>query len=610
MNGSPELQKMSLDQLDLFSLIGEIDTNSVTLIGQQQLSQIKSLQIQVESLKNQLMEREEELNYIKGSQNITIAIATITKIMRNMILSKDKMSPKNATRLQQIINEKDPIRKIEQFALFMSEYAQDNNGSIERLAAQLFDHIKLIEQITSGQYQTFLINSPKTLQKLMLGQAEKTKEFLSSFPEAKDSIIPSISDLIAAPFNPEKRYQDVCKFIRSNELQYNELKTLLLQEIAIVDSLRGFCVKTLQDQAESKASQENLRNAIQAEMKQQYDNILAAKEKELKDYYDNQLDEIQNQYDEQRSRDEQDHMSQVEDEVRAQLEEQLKPVVEKKVRSELTSQLTPYIEQEIREQLSSQIHEEEEQRYQEELEDEIRRKVENELYQTIREQLINELTEQLKQQLRPEIEDELRPEIEQQLSEQLTAKIGDDLRSQIYAELEQTFEEYYKSKISQVSKNIEDQLRAILHDEYQNQLNIKLIKERERISAEIEKSLRKNPSFIAEIEREIRKRDPPASKLSHETLNALSQAYDKLCEAIAIKSTTFNFNDFVSAILLTADILIEFRKHFNLKTGQILKPMIELEQQVQHLDQLHTQTRALLVRQSQIIANLRSKIEN
>ena len=54
--------------------------------------------------------------------------------------------------------------------------------------------------------------------------------------------------------------------------------------------------------------------------------------------------------------------------------------------------------------------------------------------------------------------------------------------------------------------------------------------------------------------------------------------------------------------------MIEIREITRHPSGTLTQLFVDLSAQVAHLDQLHTQTRALLVRQAQIISELRQQV--
>ncbi|OHS97400.1 hypothetical protein TRFO_36346 [Tritrichomonas foetus] len=752
------------------------------MIGQQQLNQINSLQVQVDSLKNQLLQKEEEIAFLKNQyrhRKTSINITTITRIVRNLLKSIKQKDPKLAARLQQIDNEKDSSKKVEQFALFMEDYSNSNASSVNRVCEQLFDHVKLIEQVASGQYQTFAISSPKTLQKLMLAQAEKTNQFLSSFSRSNDSVLPKISDSLNLEFKPRRRYEEISKFIKNSNIPYEEMKTLLLQEITIVDALRSYSQdlqQTLQQQKHQHQQQlqeqlqqqeqlnnidvEKLRNDIEDELRQQYDHLLAERESRIQNDAKRQIeamkgeierslrpkieeelrqqitDELNENMDEIRARDEQYARNQLEDELRAQLENDLRPEIENKLRPEIENQIhqqlmeqlqpqieqqlrddiynqlyqevedeiTPKIEQRLRNEISHQNDDQNERDYQiiyekakeelipqiteslrEELIPEIQSEVENELRpvlqreirselipvlkselrpvveeeispvlisklrpilsEEMREEITEEITPQITERLRKQITSELYPQIEDELYQKIKSQVEDDLtrqneidlrqkliweltpqiRKQLTQEIENNVNSNYQNRLEKSKNDIEANLRLEIEDELNSKLRREFAVEKRNLRNQIESELRNDSGFREEIASEIQGsienrlrsrltkeiRDQISQErnisISDSNLSSASTAFDVLCESLGYQRRKFTFDDFLSMVLAIAKEVLELRKHFSLKTSQILKPMIDLELQVQHLDQLHTQTRALLVRQSQIISDLRKQ---
>ena len=179
-----------------------------------------------------------------------------------------------------------------------------------------------------------------------------------------------------------------------------------------------------------------------------------------------------------------------------------------------------------------------------------------------------------------------------------------ELRSQFEIELQQ--------KERQIKAQLESQIRSEI------MLQISQNNNRKYLNYRIEKV------YSNTIE-SVFKKLPQAQPVSEQYLNNI---YNSLCTARGVtpssfqsvvnyrKSETFKYhsNQLLMAILdhassLASDVSELRIRLFGQKQGRLnfLSRFEELEAEVAHLDQLHTQTRALLIKQSQTIPDLRVK---
>jgi len=95
----------------------------------------------------------------------------------------------------------------------------------------------------------------------------------------------------------------------------------------------------------------------------------------------------------------------------------------------------------------------------------------------------------------------------------------------------------------------------------------------------------------------------------------ISENYDltdsyKMCRmALAKNPKEYSMKRFINSISeLTQDVIL-IRDSYCMNHGALSSYVFDMANQIQHLDQLHTQTRSLLVRQSQVISELRANTE-
>lgn len=500
-------QNNSFDQLDLMSLINDIDVNSTSLIGQQQIAEIKSLQVQVESLKNQLTERDELIKCLKKqhrNRGSSVNITTITQIIRRLLKSLKNKDATLAQRLQDIDKELDPVNKIEKFVLFMDDYSQKNASSVTRLCDQLYDHIKLIEQMTSDSPDSLTISSANAVQKLMLEQAQKTNQFLQSFPSTESQPFLSISKMLNLKFNPQKRMEDIAKFIKGADFTMEEMKMLLLQEIAVSDLLRNYS-QSLQGNHQSSSQiqqdQKDTENEIESRLKQKYDDILSQRERQIRDelqkQYQQSLERIKAELAEEMKTKETKLLNEMknkeaefanemknkeaklgneiknkEAELREQFnklklnldaerrqmnennqkeKDQMKREFENQAKSnEKEAQLLrDNLEQEIRKELEPKIYKEVEFKIKSELEQQNPKGADSAMRQNIEPQMREEIRKDLEPRIRNEIRNELEPKMREEIRNELEPRIRNDLNSQIRSEL-----------VPQLQRDLEPQIRS------------------------------------------------------------------------------------------------------------------------------------------------------
>jgi hypothetical protein len=199
----------------------------------------------------------------------------------------------------------------------------------------------------------------------------------------------------------------------------------------------------------------------------------------------------------------------------------------------------------------------------EELRPLLREEIRAELAASVREEVIRDLTRKLKVALRRELETELR--------QKLAAQIESDLKAGI--------EEATKARLT---KSIRQQLREELAPVIEEEQKAKL-------TVQFEKQL--------EIERaELR---PELAKL-----------FPSVCTANGTAMPAFSNDAFLNECQQLAADVIELRSSLGIESGRFLRAFSDVQFENAHLDQLHTQTRSLLVRQAQMISELREQAQN
>jgi hypothetical protein len=84
-----------------------------------------------------------------------------------------------------------------------------------------------------------------------------------------------------------------------------------------------------------------------------------------------------------------------------------------------------------------------------------------------------------------------------------------------------------------------------------------------------------------------------------------AELFSLVCKANGTSENGFSMDAFVEECGGLANDVFQVRKALSIPEGPFLRFFSELQIENSHLDQLHTQTRSLLVRQAQMIAELR-----
>ena len=253
--------------MEFESLLSSIkDTNEacVSLIGEDQRSQIRDLQIQNESLTNLLNIKDSELQAYKGKLNsIEEKIESIIEQLKNEADSDDKINELEdietenytATKIELIVSYLSENRNVvrKQYFEEEEEYTEEkveteNNEVISRLRAQLAGHIDFLTRLVQApEYQGFFLISDQTgktfldsaTKNLLLEQSRRTTQLLSTLP-ANDKYgneFANIDDILGHKIDLIKRSSTLSKLLNKNNCSEEEIKDMLLQETVITSIL-------------------------------------------------------------------------------------------------------------------------------------------------------------------------------------------------------------------------------------------------------------------------------------------------------------------------------------------------------------------------------------
>ncbi|OHT00760.1 hypothetical protein TRFO_32445 [Tritrichomonas foetus] len=546
------------DQMDLMTLLTNLDLDTVDLIGQNQLDQINMLQIQVNSLENQLASKKEELVRFEKKH-----LHTVNNINQKVNLIMKSLNPSEKETfevLQKIAQNDNSFDKIIQFTDFMFSFSKSNSEALNLMSHQLNDHIKLIEQINSNQSSSYAIASPRTLQKIFISQLEKTKSFLNNtnlhmrnnsnnnegFPTIENS-------LNLKPLSKSYSFEKLKKVITGFELPNHELKTLLLQEIACVDTLRNYIQE---NHANKKSIQGNKENGI---------------------------------------------------ELTSQFTKEVTPETENRLRVKLEKELRAQIEAEFQFQKLDQSIE-----HNNNIE-KMKFDLENQLKRTIREQTIHECLKQ-NTKLHSRILNSIRPEIENEIMNKLN-KNNTEIQNELMKnndlfledqkkEIHRQFEEEFNQKFKKIEVDLKKNLEFEILQKYKNLSHNQNMQQYRNSQIMNSHQIQDSSGLIQKNEINNNESD------GFDDIDLMKELFPKVLEARGIISRhSFSTTDFISQVSLLSNDLIYLRKRFRIRGMNFLKPLIELEDQVLQLDQLHSQTRALLTRQTEVISELRQKTE-
>ena len=450
MRNSSMSQRSSRENtFDLMSLLSDVDTTTVDLIGQQQREQIDALKVQVKSLENELTSRNEESLFIK--KRVSQTCITINQIIESLSSTISPEEKEKKSFLKKINNEKNHYDKIDQYISFMHNYTKSNSESFNRICDQLRSYVQLIEMLGSDSKFPFEISSQSNIQQVFFQEAQKTNEFLKDQSKnnfSQDFSIPPITEILKIKdFSPESRLEKIQAFLCGVDIPIEELKNLFLQEIAITDILRKYIYTNLSEQK----SKDDMRQEIEKEIRNQI-------EDDIRSELTNSLTE----------------------KIKIETENELKPKIEQELRFVINSEQQHNFDL-LKDQYEKSIHE---------LKSEIER-----LKISAKDDLINEISSKSDTQLRRNIVSLLREEIEADIKSQLQKEKSLNPKN----DNEYSFNQYDNDNNSGSfrSQNSSQQILNDQQNQYiQNKLKKALKRKEKQLRAEFDLELQKKESEL------------------------------------------------------------------------------------------------------------------
>jgi hypothetical protein len=306
------------------------------------------------------------------------------------------------------------------------------------------------------------------------------------------------------------------------------------------------------------------------------------------------------------------------DDPRAQREPHLDELA-RQLRSEVTRELSPRLRRQIADEVEESVREATTAK--------IRREAEADLVPRLSKKLRSEIIADLKQriqrrdggdaddqqlvqlmdELRSQLRDELTPKLRTEIKEEMTSEFDDLIRQRTVELTDRIREETERDLRPTLSRQIEDDLRRRLTEELEAKLSKGL---RRQIESEVLEQVVEE--LRGEMEETIREKvrvelTPILTKQirdGDDTDSQLSELYDLICEALGLTNEGFSRAGFLDVCRRIAGDVLELRTRFGI-SGDLVQFVLDLQCENAHLDQLHTQTRSLLVRQAQLISDLR-----
>ncbi|KAK8845087.1 hypothetical protein M9Y10_021265 [Tritrichomonas musculus] len=290
---------------DIMNDIGEATSETTNLIGQEQLAHIHSLKVEIESLKNQLKEKEEHISLLERSHinrniadEVEDAINSIIQEQISLLEAKNNLRNFKKTysidknlerikRLHEIEKMSDVREKLVSLFEFVSDLKKDDLKSRQKSENEIYSirnrllrclqgHVEFLTRLAeSPELQSlFLVSSnsgetflSETTKNLLAEQAARTSAFIfterkrnknhNSSGEDTDSpfSIRQLLDIEQFPnFDVQNRNSKLKILLDNNSADINndELKELLIQEVSISSILRRYCESLNQKNSEYK----------------------------------------------------------------------------------------------------------------------------------------------------------------------------------------------------------------------------------------------------------------------------------------------------------------------------------------------------------------------
>ena len=533
--------KPSNDIGDLFGILDEVVADSANQIGREQIAHIESQKAEIESLRNQLRERDQLIEMLKQKKSRHRIDLSYLDTVIQTLLNSQRVDRETTRKLQALSKERDQASKVNGVVELLMGLSNASEAAAARMCTNVANLAVLLEQLASDrEHDESLIESGRfkltdRLREFLCDVLAQTTEFLGEEPQA--------SALQMNNLDSSQRKKDLEKLLSREPLSRDELQALVLQEMSISDVLAD-CLRRTQQRPASTSPKTSPTKERQAMRKQLIEELTPEIEEKVRAEMEPNRDSLEQELREQiREEVLDDVTARLKRELRPKIAEELRDELEPTVDGELRDSLKPQIERELRRSLKPQIEDElretlqpqvkrelqamkgdlqseieEEMRasLKPQITDEVRREAEQELRDelegTIRSELEKEMSgwvsqdeaaemereirARLLKQLRPQIEKELRKKLVDEMEEEIKRRV-DEVSAVIGAKTRRELEELLRDEISSEYQARLDKLRESLVSEYQNRLEEVREEEREKMNEWIENTLK--PELIKQI---------------------------------------------------------------------------------------------------------------
>ena len=505
------------------TLLDGVVTDSANQIGTEQIAHIESQKAEIESLKNQLRERDQLIEMLKQKKSRhRIDLSYVDSAIQTLINSKS-VTRETQRRLQSVAKEKDQAKKVNGLVEILVELANTNQAAAARMCANVANLAVLLEQLASDREQDeSLAQSGRfrltdRIREFLREVLAQTTEFLGEEPQA--------SALQMNNLDSSQRKKDLERLLSSEQLSNEELRALVLQEMAVSDVIAD-CLRRSQQRVDRTSPRVSPSKERQAMRRQLIDELTPEIEEKVRAEMAPNRDEI-------------------EDDVRAQLEQKLRAEIQDELQDEVENQLKrelkPKIINELRESLRESIEAELEPAVDEELRESLKPQIERELRRTLKPQIERELRETLQSQVEDELRESLGPQMErekksmrQQLKEEMLPEIEEEMRASLRPQIEQQMKRTLKPQITdQVREQVEKELRDELEDTIRSELEDEVSGRVSAAEAEkMEKDIRARLTrqLRPQIEKEVRE------QLTEEMEEEIRRRVDEMTSVIGMKT--------------------------------------------------------------------------
>ncbi|EAY12819.1 hypothetical protein TVAG_221720 [Trichomonas vaginalis G3] len=249
----------------LFSNIQVASDECKSLIGEAQRDQINLLKKTVESLRSQIQDRDNKIQFL---QSVILSVESRINDEVEKQKSSISLNPPENEKLEEILDDRDVRNKLDLLVNYLQEKKQQvpasptsprrsfgafskndpNADVVKRLRHQLIGHVDFLTRLVdSPEYQQLFLISDSTgriflqesTKNQLLEQARRTTELLYDVSKdvPKDTDLANINEVMSQKIDLEHRTENLKHFIKSNALTHQEVCDLLLQETFITSLL-------------------------------------------------------------------------------------------------------------------------------------------------------------------------------------------------------------------------------------------------------------------------------------------------------------------------------------------------------------------------------------